>query len=162
MLVRSQRLTARSGFGGIRERAVLPGRFPNPPAPISRGARRGNACRKKPIDGALLPAHHCRCPPRTFKPAGAADREALPHSPRGEVTFAVQTSLENSIATAGGLFLSQIEVHGNSRQKADRRGTGSRARRGGKAGAVYFSTRMKSPVEALTDTVSLAPSRLAP
>ena len=30
------------------------------------------------------------------------------------------------------------------------------------AAAVYFSTRMKSPVEALTDTVNLDPSRLAP
>jgi hypothetical protein len=35
MLIWLQRLTLQSGFRGIKEMAVLPRRFPNPPAPVS-------------------------------------------------------------------------------------------------------------------------------
>jgi hypothetical protein len=97
-------------------------------------------------------------------------RVRLQYSPQDIVAFGERSAIERAIGSAEALhrFFSQVGAHINFAEDAHWQGAlpprlGSIGRHLGDAWRqTYFSTRINSPVEALTATVNLAPSRLAP
>jgi hypothetical protein len=142
--------------------AVLPRRFPNPPAPVSERRRSAGRSAEKtdlpvpPLDADVAAAGgehlsaHCAPGARRF--------------PRIMATLTARSRLKKAIGCAPGRGELSFSRLGSTEttMKEQTAEAPALARAGRNAGTVYFSTRIKSPVEALTDTVNFAPSRLAP
>jgi len=94
----------------------------------------------------------------------ARDAGRFQHSPLNIATLAARSGLKNAITSAAGRGEVSFPRLGSAETAMKERTAEAPAlaRAGRNAGTVYFSTRMNSPVEALTDTVNFAPSRLAP
>ena len=97
----------------------------------------------------------------------APDHIRLKYSPLDVVAFGERHSLQRAIASAEALYRFFLKSRPTSTaRRTEIPKANSRFAPHSAPNKVYeptyFSTRMNSPVEALTDTVSLAPSRPAP
>jgi len=125
----------------------------------------------RPTDATRLKADLAAARVELLSAQCAADRVRLQYSIPDIVASAERQALKQAIASAEALyrFFSQLGPRSNAK-RTTATGTGRRFPLRGSGIATqwqrskqsYFSTRTKSPVEALTATVSLAVSRLAP
>ena len=120
---------------------------------------------KKQIDVARLKADLAAAGVELLSAQCAADRLRLCYSPQDIVAFGERQSLQRAIASAEALyrFFSTIEAQASHLEGPNPESPFELCIPGLRNYyKLYFSTRINSPVDALTATVNLAPSRLDP
>ena len=115
---------------------------------------------RKKIDVARLNADLAAAGVEILSAHCAADHVRLQYSPEDIVAHGEPSTLKNAIASSHALhrFFTMLEIQLKPAQDSGARGSAIPPawRR------CYFSTRMNSPVDASTDTVSFELSRFAP